>query len=144
MTALGYTSYYYSIQNSKINTLIHNIELIESGISLDSVVITAKKWPVNVKNDTLTYIPSAFSNGTEKNVEELLKKIPGITVAENGTVSVNGKQVEKVFLDGEDIFSDKYQLITKNLNPKLLGKIEAIDNYSNNPLLRNLQKTNIH
>ena len=59
------------------------------------------KVPVVIKKDTLSYLAEAYLNGSEKSTEDLLKKLPGIEVSEDGMIKAYGKQIEKVMIDGE-------------------------------------------
>lgn len=93
------------------------------------------------KKDTVTYNVKSFSDGTERTVEDILKKLPGIKVAEDGKVSINGKPIQKVMIEGEDIFSKNYKLITRNMSLAFIDKIEAIDNYTENKLLNGVENS---
>ncbi|MEO8933340.1 MAG: carboxypeptidase-like regulatory domain-containing protein, partial [Xanthomarina sp.] len=74
---------------------IQNIELSQRTSALDEVLIETKK-AILVKNDTTVYKPNQFKDGSERNVEDLLKKLPGITIADNGSIKFKGKEVTRV------------------------------------------------
>ncbi|WP_461149503.1 carboxypeptidase-like regulatory domain-containing protein [Spirosoma pulveris] len=117
-----------------------NFSLTTKAIELKEVSVKAI-IPVRSENDTTTYAVKAFANGTERSVEDLLKKLPGIQVSEDGKIKVNGKIVDKVLIEGEDLFSKKYQLITRNMGADVLEKVQAINNYSENSLLQGIEKS---
>jgi len=104
-------------------------------------VVVRKAAPMVQKKDTLVYDAKSFSDGSERTVEELLKKLPGLNVDSDGKITYQGKPVQKVMVEGEEFFSRNYKLITRSMSAGLLSKIEAIDNYTANPLLRDLTRS---
>lgn len=141
--SMGYEESIFFLE--KKNTYLNdplNFELDESSKNLAEIVIKAQAPPYTTKKDTITYNPKAFSDGMEHSVEELLRKMPGIKVSENGDISVRGKPIDKITLEGEDIFGKNYKLISKNIAANLIDKIEAIDNYTESELLRDVDKSN--
>jgi hypothetical protein len=103
---------------------------------LQEIVVIHQKAPIVKNADTTVYDISTFSDATEYNVEDILKKLPGIQVHPDGHISVNGKQVEKVMIEGADMFGRKYTLGTKNIRAGFLDKVEIIDHYQENPVLK--------
>ncbi len=124
----------------KDSVVFYTFTLLPKAIELREVVV--KSPPVKANNDTTTFKAKAFMDGSERSVEDLLRKLPGVRVAENGKITVHGKAVEKVMIEGEDLFSKNYQIITRSLAAGTLDKVEAIDNYSENPLLKGIEKSN--
>ena len=108
--------------------------------TLEEVVI-AKRKKFNIKNDTVVFNPEAYKDGTERKVEDLLKKLPGLDVAENGKLKYRGKTVASVQLDGDDLFGYNYTIGTKNISIDMVDQIEAIENYSKNPLLKGIENS---
>ncbi|TFG76214.1 MAG: hypothetical protein E4H26_04870 [Flavobacteriales bacterium] len=82
---------------------------------MSEVVINAD-MPILVRKDTITLNIASFTNGNEEDVEDVLKKLPGIEVASVGTIQFQGKNVEKIMVEGDDLFEKGYKLLTKNLN----------------------------
>ena len=114
--------------------------LVPQAMQLREVVV--KGPPVRANTDTTTFKVKAFADGTERSVEDLLRKLPGVKVSDNGKITVHGKAVDKVMIEGEDLFSKNYQIITRSLAAGALDKVEAIDNYSENPLLKGIERSN--
>jgi hypothetical protein len=137
--ALGYADGSLLV-SPKDSVVFHTFTLLPKAIELREVVV--KSPPVRANNDTTTFKAKAFIDGSERNVEDLLRKLPGVRVAENGKITVHGKAVDKVMIEGEDLFSKNYQIITRSLAAGALDKVEAIDNYSENPLLKGIEKSN--
>ena len=95
--------------------------------------------PIKVKKDTIVFKASSFTDGTEEVAEDILKKLPGVEVDENGGISVQGKSIEKVMVEGDDLFERGYKLLTKNLHSDVIDKVEILNNYSNNSLLKGIE-----
>lgn len=113
-----------------------NFDLLEETTVLNEVVINNR--PIEKKEDTITYLPSRFKDGSERVIEDLLKKLPGIKVSDNGEVSFKGKPITKMFLDGDDLFESNYALGTRNIDVNMVQKVQAIENFVENDLLKDL------
>lgn len=97
--------------------------------------------PIRVKSDTTAYDVASFSDGFERNLEELLKKIPGMTVSANGTLFFNGRAIDKILIEGDDFFSKNYRVLSRNIPPGLLESVEAIENFNNQKLLKGIENS---
>ncbi len=118
---------------------IQEIFLSPIGMPLREVVVRGEALPVVVRSDTIEYNAASFSDSTEFSVEDLLKKLPGMQVNENGTITLNGQAVEKVMIEGDDLFGSNYQLATRNVRADNIARIQAIQRYQDNPLLKRFQ-----
>lgn len=96
---------------------------------LKEVLITTNK-AVTISGDTITYVADSFKLQDGANVEALLKKLPGIQVDKDGTIKAYGKKVEKVLVDGDDFFGEDATLATRNLDAKMIDRVELIDDIS--------------
>lgn len=105
---------------------------------LDEVVVEGKRKPIEIKKDTVVYNTENYIDGSEKNVEDLLKKLPGIEVKENGSIEFKGKAVVAVMLDGGDLFNSNYMTGTRSINPNIIDQVQAIERWSDNPILKSL------
>jgi len=108
---------------------------------LQEVVVRGKTPPVIARNDTTEYNVASFSDSTEVSVEDLLKKLPGVRVAENGLITYNGKTIERVMIDGDDLFSENYTLATRNIRADLISKVQVIDRFQENPLMKGIEES---
>lgn len=123
---------------SKKNTIIQNFVLSDKTTLLDEVIVNADK-PIITKKDTISIKVESFLDGSEEVVEDILEKLPGVEVTKDGTVMVQGKSVEKVMVEGDDLFEKGYKLLTKNLNAGVIDKVEILEHYSDNILLKNIE-----
>jgi hypothetical protein len=114
-----------------------DITLKERTEALQEVEIKAAAR-VQIKNDTTTFNLEILTNGTERIVEDILKKLPGITLEKNGRFKFKGKDVNNVLLDGDNLFDGGYTVGTKNINAKHITSVDAIENFEDNPMLQGL------
>ncbi|MGB0879473.1 MAG: hypothetical protein ACPGTO_02800 [Polaribacter sp.] len=139
----GYISDTIVISNIQKNKK-YNLDIFlkrDSNTILDEVVILAKKKAFKIKKDTISFNVSRFLDGSENKIEEVIKKLPGIDVNSNtGEIKYKGKSIETVTLDGDNLFGYNYTLGTKNISTEIVESIEAIDNYSENPLLKGIEQ----
>lgn len=106
---------------------------------LKEIKIEAKRKPYTIKKDTVIFNVSAYKDTHDRKLQDVLKKMPGIEINEkSGEVKYRGKQVESIQLEGDDLFGLNYALVTKNLNIDMVEQVQAIENFSKNPLLKNI------
>ena len=110
---VGYRQFELQIKDWDAETPIL-VRLQQSDTELGLVEVVSE-MPVTMKGDTLTYKTDAFTTGTERKLSDVLEKLPGFQVDENGEVKVQGKKVDKVLVDGKTFFDGDTKLATKNL-----------------------------
>jgi len=96
---------------------------------LDAVELTYD-MPVTVKGDTLIYNADSFKSGTERKLEDVLKKLPGVEITSEGKIEVEGKEVSKLMVNGKDFFDGDTKLATKNIPSNAVDKIQVLRNYA--------------
>ena len=115
--------------------------LDEKTMNLDEVIIQAER-PISIKQDTINFKTKFFVNGTEQNVEELLKKIPGLQIESDGTIKIGNQEIEKLMVDDDDLFEKGYKILSKNMPAYPIKEVEVLKNYSNNRLLKGVEESN--
>ncbi len=129
---VGYQPYHSHLKLAKGEEVdLKKIHL--SRRSLNEVVITSARAPVVVKKDTIEFNTEAFKTRPNAVVEELLKKLPGVQVDNDGTITVNGKGVSKLTIDGKEFFANDLKIATKNLNAELIDKVQIYDDREDDP-----------
>lgn len=108
---------------------VGNLELKPAALSLGGVSITATAERAEQKGDTTQYNSSAFKVNQDATTEDLVKKMPGITV-ENGTVKAQGEDVKRILVDGKQFFGDDPSVTLKNLPAEVVDKIQVFDKLS--------------
>jgi hypothetical protein len=111
----------------------------ESPILLSEVIITPEVPELIVKGDTLEYNPRAFQMAEGSVVEDLLKRLPGVEVNANGKITVVGKEIKRVFVDGKEFFGQDPKMATKNVTVNMLNKVQVIDKKSDQNLLTGVE-----
>jgi len=120
---------------------IINFALEERMGQLEEVYIEGEKRPISLKQDTTVYNIDKFKDGSERVVEDILKKLPGIIVEENGMVKFKGKTVTRLLLDNDNIFDSNYSIGTKNISSDIVESIEAIEDYNDNALFKGVKSS---
>lgn len=108
--------------------------------SLNEVVIESDQ-KIKIDRDTTTIKVAKFTNKTEQTLEDILKKLPGIEVLKDGTIKAHGKRIDKLLVEGEDMFDKNYKLLSKNLDAKVLDAVQIIDSFEDNPILKKLSNS---
>ena len=116
--------------NFEIN--IPKITLAEKSKELNEVVIFANKNPIYYRGDTLVYVADSFKVGENAVVEDLLKKLPGIKVDENGQITSQGKQISQVLVDGDEFFGADPTIATRNLGAKGVESVQIYEKEKEN------------
>ncbi|MEP6616280.1 MAG: outer membrane beta-barrel protein [Ginsengibacter sp.] len=111
------------------DTLFSNLALISKSKLLQEVIIKTGK-PIQIKGDTTVYTADSFKVSANANVEELLRKLPGIQVDKNGQIKAMGETVEKVLVDGEEFFGDDPGMAVKNLRADAVKEVQVFDKKS--------------
>jgi len=97
---------------------------------LSEVTVTSEAPPVTLVGDTVQYNAGSFKTQPNANVEDLLKKLPGVKVEKDGTVKAQGEKVQKVLVDGKEFFGNDPKVATKNLPADAIDKVQVYDKLS--------------
>ena len=128
---IGYTPYFQDIELTRGKRLnVGNIKLSTDAIMLAEAVVVAQAPEVTAAEDTLVYNSSAYRVPEGSALEELVKKLPGAEVDENGTITINGKEIKKIMIDGKEFFADDPNIAMKNLPVNIIDKVRAYDKQS--------------
>lgn len=109
------------------NLNLGNLLLSEKRNDLKEVVILSERPPIMVRKDTIEFNAESFKTLPTAVVEDLLKKLPGVSIANDGSIQVNGKTVSKILVDGKEFFGGDQQIATKNLPANIIDKIQVND-----------------
>jgi hypothetical protein len=109
---------------------IGGVPLQKQGLEIGEVVVSAKFNPIIVKKDTIEFNTTAYKIQESDVVEDLLKKLPGVEVDQDGAVTTGGQQITKVFVDGKQFFGDDPKVALKNLPANIVDKVQVVDRKS--------------
>ena len=135
VSLIGYFKLEQWIVLSKKITVLKPFLLKSESIVLSEVIVQTK--PIEKKGDTTIFNVGSFKNKFDENLEDVIKKIPGMDVDANGNIKYNNKPIENIMIEG-DVMSNNYKLISKNITPDMVDKVEMIDKYNSNPILKDL------
>jgi hypothetical protein len=130
MTTHGrYADYLDDIDVKEAGISLGEIALLNKSRLLEQVIVKTGS-AIRIKGDTTIYTADSFRVSANANVEELLKKLPGIQVDKNGQIKAMGEKVEKVLVDGEEFFGDDPGMAVKNLRADAVKEVQVFDKKS--------------
>jgi len=113
-------------ENRDLGTLL----MASESVLLQEAVVTGRAAQVVVRKDTLVYNPEAYRTPEGSPIEELIKRIPGAEVDEDGNITINGKQVKKILLDGKEFMLGDVETALKNLPVSIIQNMKFYDQQS--------------
>ena len=129
---VGYTPYFKELvvkpAPSRVN--VGQVILESDAIMLEGAVVVAQAPEVTAVADTLVYSSSAYRLPEGSALEELVKKLPGAEIDDDGKVTINGKSISKIMIDGKEFFADDPNVALKNLPVNIIDKVRAYDKQS--------------
>jgi len=127
ISALGYNSITKEINLNGKTVNIGTLKLKEDAIALKDVAVNGRYAIASVKKDTVEFNADAYKTRPNAAVEDLLKKLPGVTVDKDGSILVQGQKVTRLTVDGKDFFGTDPKTATKNLPADAIAKVQLID-----------------
>ena len=128
-TFIGYADKHFACNANGAVVELGNIFMRESATKIDAVVKEVQQFRTTQNADTLIYNAAAFKTTKDAEAEKLLSKMPGVVV-EEGQVEVQGEQIKKVFVDGDEFFGDDVTMAIKNIPAEIVDKVEVFDKLS--------------
>ena len=126
---LGYKTYQQELSVEK-NVDLGVVKMAVDAEQLDASSVSAVGNPIIVKKDTIEYTASSFKTSDNDMLEDLLKKLPGVEVNSDGSITANGETIKKITIDGKTFFLDDPQLATKNIPAKIINKVKVVEKKS--------------
>ena len=123
---MGYEAYTATVKMDSKPIDLGEIKMKVDREQLEAAEVSALGNPVVIKKDTIEYNASSFLSTDNDNLIDLLKKMPGIEVADNGTITVNGQSVSRITVQGKTFFLDDPQIASQNIPAKLVRKLKVI------------------
>ncbi|MDD3967786.1 MAG: TonB-dependent receptor [Proteiniphilum sp.] len=126
---IGYHNEYRNVEVTpgQVSLQLDDITLTSDNILLSEAVVTAKAAEIAVRGDTLEYNADSYKVTESAVVEDLLKKMPGVEIDSEGKITVNGKEIKKILVDGEEFFSDDPKVASKNLPARMVDKLQVLE-----------------
>lgn len=120
----GYSYYSINFKDFKSDLII---KLEPKSIDLKEVIVKAPD--IMQRSDTLVYHVTKYAKNQDRNISDVLKRLPGITVEENGEIKYNGEAINKFYIDGADFMDGRYSLATENIKPTDVASVEVMENH---------------
>src|SRR5690606_21174551 len=106
----------------------YDVIMEEQPIDLSEVEVKSRP-KISLKGDTLSYDVASFTKPEDRTIGEVLKRMPGIEVEENGQIKYNGKAISNFYVDGDDLLDDKYAIGTKTIPHAMVKDVEVMQNH---------------
>lgn len=136
-TSLGYKKEERIIENFNHK---HDIKMLEESFTLKEVTI--KALPIKTKGDTIIYNVASFQSKSDRSIEDVLKKLPGIVVENSGQILYKGEGINKFYIEGLDMLSGRYGLATKNISADDIASISIYENHQPKKILEDIAFSN--
>ena len=132
----------FTISDNNKNADLGNIVMNDRAKVLEEVVLENEAPPVTLINDTIQYNAGSFKVQPNANVEQLLKKLPGVKVEKDGSIKAQGEKVNRVLVDGKEFFGNDPKIATKNLPADAVDKVQVYDKQSDQAQLTGFEDGN--
>tara|TARA_B110001450_G_scaffold79155_1_gene75123 strand:- start:444 stop:3200 length:2757 start_codon:yes stop_codon:yes gene_type:complete len=134
---------YVGMKSSDLEITTKDVDLVKNATLyndnvLDEINIISR-MPVTIKGDTIIYNADSFKNGSERKLEDVIKKIPGMEINDDGEIEVEGKVVSKVMVEGKDFFDGDSKLAIKNIPANAVDKVQVLKNFAEVNQLKGVQ-----
>ena len=139
ITHLSFEKKELLIENYNSLTII----LTSKTTELKEVIVKSNAFDVVEKNDTIKYNLKKLLNGSEIKLKDVLEKLPGLSIDENGKIRFNGKKIDNLLLDGDEFFKDNHQLATENITSEMIEGIEFLKNYQRFSSIKDFESSGI-
>ncbi|MDZ4713828.1 MAG: TonB-dependent receptor [Cytophagales bacterium] len=142
ITFVGYATAVRKISAAEFSAPVLEIgklQMLSASQELESLIIRGERAPVTVKRDTIEFNASSFKVRANANVEDLLKRMPGIEVDTDGSIKAQGEQVQKVMVDGREFFGRDPKLATRNLPADAIDKVQVFDKKSDQSIFTGIE-----
>lgn len=134
VSLMGYDG--LTIPHNQINATGLNVARL-TGKAIELKEVEVRVPPIRSKRDTLVYDVASFAHQSDKYLEDVLKKLPGINVSEEGVVYFQGKAINNFYIEGQDLLNNQYTLATKNLPVNAVSNVEVLQNHEHIKMLKN-------
>ncbi len=128
---MGYDSFVRScdikVQEFERERNLGRVQLVQSDNFLEAVTVSATATPVKIMKDTIEYNANAYHVSESAKLGELLKKMPGMKISKDGSIKVNGENVDKITMNGKTLFMKEPAMAVKNLPANIVDKVQVID-----------------
>ena len=129
---IGYHNFFHAltVKEGQMEAQVGTVLLTPSSVMLQTAVVEGQVRQIEMKDDTLVFNANAFKVPEGSVLEELIRKLPGVEVSDDGTIKVNGKTVQKILVGGKEFFGNDRNMAMKNLPSEIVDKVKTYDRQS--------------
>jgi len=129
---IGYHNFFrpLTVREGQLEAQVGTVLLTPSSVMLQAAVVEGQVRQIEMRDDTLMFNANAFKVPEGSVLEDLIKKLPGVEVSEDGTIRVNGKTVSKILVGGKEFFGNDKSMAMKNLPSEIVDKVKTYDKQS--------------
>jgi len=109
------------------NQAFYRVEMQPKAFEIKDVYVKPNK--ITHRNDTTSYLVSAFATQKDRTIGDVLRNLPGINVSKEGTVSYNGKAIDQFLIEGVDLFDGQYNIATRNISHDVISRVDVVENF---------------
>ena len=143
ITSVGYQAWEREVSVRGLRDVdLGELRLTPDAVMLEGAIVTANVPQVVVKKDTLVYNPEAYRTPEGSAIEELIKRMPGSEIDEDGNITINGKQVKKIMLDGKEFMLGDIETALKNLPVSIIQNVKFYDRQSDQARITGIEDGN--
>lgn len=139
---VGYQHTWVAVKAGTTSTLSLGTIYLQDAAQMSTVTVTAKRPPVVINGDSIEFNSENFKTQPNAVVEDMLKKMPGVEVDKSGGITINGKTVSKVYVNGKEFFTGDPKMATKNLSADAVDKIQVYDRKSDQAMFTGIDDGN--
>ncbi|WP_103866142.1 carboxypeptidase-like regulatory domain-containing protein [Aquimarina sp. I32.4] len=130
VTHIGYITIEESLAvSAESNSIIKNYTLTKDTQPLDEIVLKFDPKVMRINTDTITYNLKKLTDGTENSLADVLDKLPGVQLNPSGQITVNGKAIKKLLIDGEELFKKQHRITAESITSEMIEGIRYLDKF---------------
>lgn len=123
-----------SAQCPLTNQAFYRVEMQPKAFEIKDVYVKPNR--ITHRNDTTSYLVSAFATQKDRTIGDVLRNLPGISVSKEGTVSYNGKAIDQFLIEGVDLFDGQYNIATRNISHDVISRVDVVENFQSKKTMR--------
>lgn len=127
---VGFATQFRNIQVKDASLKLDPFRLAEDAIMLNETTVVGIKTPITVKEDTIEFNADSYRTAPNAVVEDLLKRLPGVEVGTDGSITANGQSVTKILVDGKEFFGDDPTVASRNLPVDMVDRLQVVNRKS--------------
>ena len=128
----------YKTQTIALKKAVQNLKIVLEHQMIEIKEVTVKADMIRKREDTIVYNVEAFTEKQDRTIGDIIKKLPGVEVADNGTIRYNGESINKFYIEGMDLLEGKYGIATNNVPVDAVQNVELIENHEPINLLKDI------